>query len=367
MLKRIEKGLYRHYDREGRPGKIVMQFRHGRFRVKESTNYHELTDARKILNEKKAELNKRMESFMDLEMFGDDIKLTEAIKHMQAKRWYNPDDPHHMDSLARMYRIEEILGNPRCIDIKDATILKLKKELMTENIGTESKPKYRRPGTINRYFVSLKTVLKALHNKGLMPFMPDIKEVTVSEKQFRRDRLVTREEFDQVLDFLRRPTHTKNSRYMRQQTIKVLTIAWYTGMRIGEILDIRFGRHINMERRTIMITADIAKGKSIRTVPMHPNVYEILKDEVPNKDGVMFPFDPNFVARLWREARKYLKISDRNFVPHAIRHTVATDLLRAGVAAPKVQALLGHESLETTMIYTHLLAEDVKDDLLARR
>lgn len=366
MRKRIEYGLYQYFDREGRPGNLVIQFKYKGERVFQTLDTTDVKIGRQAIQEKRDEIDAQFEKAIELEMFGEDITLEEALNSFKAGDW-SEDSVHQRDSISRAQQVCGFLGNPRCMDITTSKLKQLKRHLESENIGTTESPRLRRPGTINRYMVSLKTILKACYDEGLIPKLPNFKKVMVSETQFRRDRLVSKAEFNQIRRILMRERRTPKSAAMRKQVAEVLTIAWYTGMRIGEILDIRFGRHINMQRRTIMISADIAKGKAIRTLGMHDKVFKILDNAVPDKNGVIFSFDVNFVSKCWRQARDEMGIDDPNFVPHAIRHTVATDLLRDGHSTAEVQALLGHQSVSTTMIYSHLVAEDVSGALLSRR
>jgi len=354
---KLEKGLYRWYDDNGEPGTIKMSFKHRGQRVNRTTGKVTIEEARVVMDKTKAQIDIDLGAVVNRAIFEGPIRLSEALTVYYEHKWKGTE--HGEESLTRVQYIMELIGDMQCQDITTKTVRNLRKALLAEDISHNSKERHRRPTTVNRYITALKSIMLDLHRQGYISKLPEWD--MVSEKEYRRDRLVSADEMESMIEFLSRPI-TKGgiaaekpnpkATAKRQGVAKMLRVLWKTGMRTGEATKITFGRHIKMDRRVIMITADIAKGKSIRTLPMTTEVYDIMKEVTPAPDGRAFPFSTSYVSKLWRLGREHMGIKDPNFVPHAIRHTVATGMLERGVPVVKVQSLLGHEDVATTMIYS---------------
>lgn len=70
----------------------------------------------------------------------------------------------------------------------------------------------------------------------------------------------------------------------------------------------------------------------------------------------------------WWQLKEHLGLDEETFVPHVLRHTCCTRLVKAGVPLPKVMKWMGHKNIQTTMGYAHLIPKDLDDaaDLLLK-
>lgn len=139
-----------------------------------------------------------------------------------------------------------------------------------------------------------------------------------------------------------------------------------TGCRIGEITPLRW-RDIDFARGTAIVTG---KGSKDRLVILGPRALEALGrlrgasaaddgDAVFRSSGAR-PVSSRLVER---RMKKYLAEAGlpADLTPHKLRHSFATHLLDAGADLRSVQEMLGHSSLSTTQIYTHVSVERLKD------
>jgi integrase/recombinase XerD len=150
----------------------------------------------------------------------------------------------------------------------------------------------------------------------------------------------------------------------------VLELLYATGIRNAEAITLRL-EDLSLESRQIMVTG---KGKKERAVPLgritQTWLLEYLQVARPKLAGKRSP-DNVFLTRrgrafvranLCQMVRKCAKEAGlpAHATPHALRHTCATHLLQAGADIRFIQELLGHASLSTTQVYTHVDISDLK-------
>ena len=142
----------------------------------------------------------------------------------------------------------------------------------------------------------------------------------------------------------------------------VLMFLYYTGMRLNEIVNLKWG-DMDFERGTIHLK--VAKGEKERVVFLHDKLKSFIEYFNLRKDSLVFvsnfgkKYDKRTIQMIVKNAAKKAGIG-KNVTPHTLRHSFATHLLEAGADIRHIQKLLGHASLQTTQIYTHVANKDIK-------
>ena len=148
----------------------------------------------------------------------------------------------------------------------------------------------------------------------------------------------------------------------------VIELFYSTGIRLSELIGLKLSS-INFKNKTLKV---FGKGSKERIVPFGKNAAEAVNNylkirEICNTGNLEYLFLNKNGKKLYpvqvnRIIRKNLSlVTDlKKKSPHVLRHTFATHLLDNGADIRAVKDLLGHESLSTTQIYTHLTPEKLK-------
>jgi len=147
----------------------------------------------------------------------------------------------------------------------------------------------------------------------------------------------------------------------------VITVTYLTGMRLQEAINLEWD-NINFSDKYILLDNQkfITKTKINRTLPLTNIAYSILSRRYDTKENnLVFTYK----GKKWwiTTLQKHFKIltnnvfTNRNISFHNLRHSYATNLVLSSVPIAKVAKLLGHASINSTMTYTHIDYNDLKD------
>ena len=153
------------------------------------------------------------------------------------------------------------------------------------------------------------------------------------------------------------------------RNIAVLSVFLYTGLRVSELVNLEIG-DVDFEENIIYVHA--GKGDKDRIVVMpdickdHIKSYMRERIKIRSNNNYLFisnkktKFNTSTVERMVKRVAENSGIT-KKVTPHVLRHTFATSILRNGGDIRFIQQILGHSSLATTQIYTHIDDNTLKE------
>lgn len=153
----------------------------------------------------------------------------------------------------------------------------------------------------------------------------------------------------------------------------ILELFWCTGMRISELLSLAVD---DIDFAQALVTIRHGKGDKPRVVPLGAGVLQWLREYMANVRELLAINEPHppptlFLSRFGRQMDKsglFYKLHAyqrrakirKRLTTHTFRHTLASEMLKAGADLRHIQELLGHEKLTTTQRYLHIVKADLK-------
>ncbi len=152
----------------------------------------------------------------------------------------------------------------------------------------------------------------------------------------------------------------------------LFTVAFYTGMRLGELVNMKWSWVDLNENQIIVKCSDsfTTKSKRERVIPINQNLKSVLQKSIPkvfniktsyvftNKKGSRL--NENYVSKKFKAYVRAAGLNEKIHF-HTLRHSFASLLVQKGVSLYVIKELLGHESLTTTQIYSHLQQQNLRD------
>ena len=218
--------------------------------------------------------------------------------------------------------------------------------------------------TKGRKLASVRSFVSYLHSEGIIENDPT--ELVPTPK--RSQHLPKVLKLSDVKKLLRLPLHISSAPDAMRDAA-MLQIAYASGLRVSEII----GLDVEDIDFTVGSVRCMGKGSKERMVPVHRIALDSI-DRYVRRGRTTFKQQESkalFLNRrgtrltrqgFWGIVKKYAKLIglENSMPPHTLRHSFATHLLEGGASIRHVQELLGHASISTTQIYTHLTVEFVR-------
>jgi len=263
-------------------------------------------------------------------------------------------------------RFEEFLSEN--MKPKDLDLRKVQNFRMFLNRMVDDKGKKLSIKTQNYHLIALRAFLKYLTKNDVRTLAPE--KIELSKIPERTVEFLTHEELERLFKAV---DQTKKS---GKRDTAILETLYSTGLRVSELCSLN-REQVDLKRREFMVRG---KGRKPRIVFLSKKAVEKVEDYLKTRDD---NFKALFINSgkgqkpdiLDEEKRRLTTVSIENVVrkyalkagiikkvtPHTLRHSYATELLANGADIRSVQEMLGHSSITTTQIYTHVTNKGLKE------
>jgi len=136
----------------------------------------------------------------------------------------------------------------------------------------------------------------------------------------------------------------------------ILTLTYSVGLRVSEITNLKIE---DIDSKRMLINIKNAKGRKDRIVPLSPVVLGLLRDYFKQYRPKEYLFNGQTTTQysIGSCQKIYKKYIENHGHIHTLRHSCATNLLEKGTDLVIIQNILGHSSVKTTQIYTHVSSQ----------
>src|SRR5680860_12625 len=251
-------------------------------------------------------------------------------------------------------------------DINDDSLREFRLWLNRQPVGSGKNIGTYKKNTQNYHLIALRTFLKYLAKRNVKSLASE--KIELAKTPARDLDLVTSQELARLLA----GPDSKDEKSLRDKAI--LELFFSTGLRVSELCSLNID-DIDMSRGEFPVRG---KGEKIRVVFISDTAKQAVKEYLASRKDmaeVLFinvaknsnqnktdspRLTPRSVERIVKHYAVKAGIS-RKLTPHTLRHLFATDLLQNGADIRSVQMMLGHSSISTTQIYTHMTDRQLQE------
>ncbi|PIR54635.1 hypothetical protein COU74_05090 [Candidatus Peregrinibacteria bacterium CG10_big_fil_rev_8_21_14_0_10_36_19] len=264
-------------------------------------------------------------------------------------------------------RFEDFLAEP--FDPKKVTLQKVQNYRLYLNRLVNDREEKLSLKTQNYHIIALRAFLKYLIRNDIKTLAPE--KIELAKVPERTVEVISREELTRIFQAV-----DKTSKSGLRDTV-ILETLYSTGLRVSELHNLNRDQ-VDLKRREFMVRG---KGRKPRIVFLSKKAADAISTYLRHRDDNYKPLIINDGRNVKKEdvlddeSRRLSTVSIENIVrkyalkagiikkvtPHTLRHSYATELLINGADIRSVQEMLGHSSITTTQIYTHITDKKLRE------
>jgi site-specific recombinase XerD len=234
--------------------------------------------------------------------------------------------------------------------------------------------------TQNYHLIALRSFLKYLAKRDIKTLSAE--KIELMKMPDRDVSFLDGSDLNRILEApltVRDDSDNPNSIIQKYRDKAILELFFSTGLRVSELANL-LKEDVNLTRdefsiegkggkRRVVFLSEQAKHWIKKYLGLRKDMNPYLfvshdKRTAPKKKSAKeSQYDPLTTRSMQRIVKKYAKMAGitKPVSPHTLRHSYATDLLQNGADIRSVQAMLGHSSITTTQIYTHITDKELKN------
>ncbi|MBQ7287735.1 MAG: tyrosine-type recombinase/integrase, partial [Candidatus Gastranaerophilales bacterium] len=213
------------------------------------------------------------------------------------------------------------------------------------------------PSTITRKIASLKGFFKYLSFKRIIKTNPS-NALNSPKLPKKLPKVLTVTEVDKILQ-----------ENLSDRDYAIIELLYSAGVRVSELTELEL-KNIDLAQKTVKI---FGKGSKERIVPIGQRCCDCIRKYLKKRELIALKYNSKPFLFLEEDGKKITRQKvykiihalgngiDKNISPHTLRHSFATHLLERGADLRVVQELLGHSSIVTTQLYTHISKKTLRE------
>ena len=290
--------------------------------------------------------------------------IQQFLEHLEIERGRSARTVNNYDFYLRRYSDWANEPNPAQINKDSIRQYRLWLNRMTDSHGEPLKK-----NTQNYHLIALRSFLKYLAKQDIRSLAPE--KIELAKTQQRQVEFLEGADLDNLLSA---PMSVEQREIIQFRDRAILELFFSTGLRVSELVSL-YKDIINLDKDEFTIRGKGGKLRVIflsnqakhwikkylgKRVDMEPPLFLRHDRAAKIEKQVMNGLTPRSIQRI---IKKYAKVAGitKNISPHTLRHSFATDLLRSGADIRSVQAMLGHASITTTQVYTHVTDKALRE------